>query len=532
MLMVVVPRSCYQISQPPLSPRSSCFVPAGPGHTFRPPPPSIALPSPQAQTIFTTRRGMSRRTGAQLERKRMQDRESQRNVRERTRKHIASLEQRLAELESATCVADLLKKNEELKEKVEVLEATLQTIVNIAARPSHTGDAFSVETEGHALLACNGQPREQRVDNNPASGDRRHPSLHGPPSPRGELAEKDTNAQQSSNLEAAGGRADGEGFDRRNENLLTPGSVDSGETEDIMVDFNDDFIQPSDLVPLAQSSALLSSLHYPGFDSLNKGKTAQDKRIPVSLDGFLTSSVNPTLTSTDELPVLNTFYLSPGPFWQSKPHEPQRQFPAPQNCPPSNIWDVKLMKCINEHRTHVGDTSMCIPKDPELRLLLNPNASRSTADSLTRFLHAPISQWNFKLPEKLAIFWLNYIHLRYRIFPTEESLDELPVWLHPCPSQCRVSHPIYIDALPWPVLREKLTFEHRLYPFNMFSPVFCSSLNVNWPYDHAMTYVREASGTLRLSRAFKTHLRKLENWSLRPTFALSYPELSLSVIIK
>ncbi|KAI1615956.1 hypothetical protein EDD36DRAFT_119307 [Exophiala viscosa] len=479
-----------------------------------------SLATAQNPTIFTTRRGMSRRTGSQLERKRMQDRESQRNVRERTRKHIASLEQRLAELESATCVADLLKKNEELKEKVEVLEATLQTIVKIAARPSHTGDAFSVETEAHALLACNGQPREQRVDNNPASGDRRHPSPHGPPSPRGELAEKDTNAQRSSNLEATGGRADGEKFDRRNENLLAPGSVDSGETEDIMVDFNEDFIQPLDLVPLAQSSALLSSLHYPGFESLTSADAMSASRPfitdePECLAPF-SSLENQVLleqghdssgqANTDELPVLNTFYLSPGPFWQSIPHEPQRQFPAPQNCPPSNIWDVKLMKCINEHRTHVGDTSMCIPKDPD--------------------------QWNFKLPEKLAIFWLNYIHLRYRIFPTEENLDELPVWLHPCPSQCRVSHPIYIDALPWPVLREKLTFEHRLYPFNMFSPVFCSSLNVNWPYDHAMTYVREASGTLRLSRAFKTHLRKLENWSLRPTFASSYPELSLSVIMK
>jgi hypothetical protein len=122
--------------------------------------------------------------------------------------------------------------------------------------------------------------------------------------------------------------------------------------------------------------------------------------------------------------------------------------------------------------------------------------------------------------------------VQYRIFPTNENFHELPVWLQPCPSQFTVSHPIYIDALPWPQLREKLTFEYHTYPFSMFTPLFCSSLNVNWPFDHSMTCERDGNGRLRISRAFETHLRKLENWSLKPAFAQAYPELSLSVILK
>ena len=54
---------------------------------------------------------------------------------------------------------------------------------------------------------------------------------------------------------------------------------------------------------------------------------------------------------------------------------------------------------------------MGTPKDPELRILLHPHGNHTSTDSLTRFLCPPISQWNFELPEKLAIFWLNYIHL-------------------------------------------------------------------------------------------------------------------------
>ncbi|OAL39447.1 hypothetical protein AYO20_01317 [Fonsecaea nubica] len=243
---------------------------------------------------------------------------------------------------------------------------------------------------------------------------------------------------------------------------------------------------------------------------------------------------------TDELPALNNnnFYLSPDPpLWLANNIAPEltaeRLVPIPQNCPPSNIWDGKLFRCISEHQARLDDDpALHAGHDPDVQILLGGHYSSrlATADSLTLFLTPPISQWNFKLPEKLAIFWLNYIHLKYRISPSEENFKALPPWFHPRPSQCRVTHPIFIDTLPWPQLREKLTLEHHAYPFNVFTPSFCSCLNVNWPYDPAATYVRQdddATGAVHLSPAFKMHLHKLENWSLKPAFAESFPELRI-----
>ena len=76
------------------------------------------------------------RTQAQRERKRLQDRESQRNVRQRTRHYIASLETRLAEMAASSCHTKLIQENAELRSKIERLETTLQSISELASRSS------------------------------------------------------------------------------------------------------------------------------------------------------------------------------------------------------------------------------------------------------------------------------------------------------------------------------------------------------------------------------------------------------------
>jgi hypothetical protein len=103
----------------------------------------------------------------------------------------------------------------------------------------------------------------------------------------------------------------------------------------------------------------------------------------------------------------------------------------------------------------------------------------------------------------------------------------MPEWFLPRVSQCIASHPIYIDTIPWPALRDKLTFEYKKYQFSQFVAPFCNSLNVNWKQDPKDTYDVNPDGSMTLSDAFVAHLRKLENWSLGPTFASVFPELAM-----
>lgn len=120
---------------------------------------------------------------------------------------------------------------------------------------------------------------------------------------------------------------------------------------------------------------------------------------------------------------------------QETPEVSDLGLPTPQNSPPSNIWDVKLFRCISEHQSKLNPTSTRKPKDPELLMLLDPSDSHTSEDSLTRFLYPPISQWNYQLPEKLAIFWLNYIHL-------EVSLSNC----HNLAQFCKLSNPLVLKS--------------------------------------------------------------------------------------
>lgn len=70
-------------------------------------------------------------SAAQLERKRANDREAQRAIRQRTKEHIEQLEQRISELSSAgggsnEQLFELLRRNKELEEENAQLRAALE----------------------------------------------------------------------------------------------------------------------------------------------------------------------------------------------------------------------------------------------------------------------------------------------------------------------------------------------------------------------------------------------------------------------
>lgn len=78
-------------------------------------------------------RSVSTLTAAQLERKRANDREAQRAIRQRTKEHIENLERRVAELsatnETSAKLMQALKRNEELEQEIAILRSRLNHAV-------------------------------------------------------------------------------------------------------------------------------------------------------------------------------------------------------------------------------------------------------------------------------------------------------------------------------------------------------------------------------------------------------------------
>ncbi|KAF2093477.1 hypothetical protein NA57DRAFT_21482, partial [Rhizodiscina lignyota] len=80
-------------------------------------------------------RSVSTLTAAQLERKRANDREAQRAIRQRTKEHIENLERRIAELtatdDTSSKLMQALQRNEELEHENAILRSRLGQTVGV-----------------------------------------------------------------------------------------------------------------------------------------------------------------------------------------------------------------------------------------------------------------------------------------------------------------------------------------------------------------------------------------------------------------
>jgi len=87
--------------------------------------------------------GSIKRTPAQREKKRAQDRQSQRNVRNRTKQHIANLEARVNELSSYEGLSHLISANEGLRAQNDELITALRSIATLVERVCRSAAAGS-----------------------------------------------------------------------------------------------------------------------------------------------------------------------------------------------------------------------------------------------------------------------------------------------------------------------------------------------------------------------------------------------------
>lgn len=107
----------------------------------------------------------------------------------------------------------------------------------------------------------------------------------------------------------------------------------------------------------------------------------------------------------------------------------------------------------------------------------------------------------------------------------------MPPWFRPCPSQERFAHPLVIDFLIWPGLRDHLVFSHNRYAPNAeFSHRFCEDLRFNWPYPDQDIFTFDAQrNSFAFSRKFKSAACDLANWTMDQRFFETFAELTGNV---
>jgi hypothetical protein len=109
---------------------------------------SNSMPGAKRRPSRAGTRSVTTLTAAQLERKRANDREAQRAIRQRTKDHIESLERRIAELSSqqdvgsSSRISELLRRNEELENENAVLRTRLSHALTSLGCADSTGGAY------------------------------------------------------------------------------------------------------------------------------------------------------------------------------------------------------------------------------------------------------------------------------------------------------------------------------------------------------------------------------------------------------
>lgn len=134
--------------------------------------------------------------------------------------------------------------------------------------------------------------------------------------------------------------------------------------------------------------------------------------------------------------------------------------------------------------------------------------------------------WTSKA-QKIAMMFVCHRMLLYKCNPCKETLERVPMWFRPRPSQECIQHPAVIDFLIWPGLRDRLVFSHKRYTATGdFSAAFCKYLHFHWPFsDEDILLFDEGDKAWGISRLFEQYAFELRNWTMDEAFFEKYPEM-------
>ncbi|KAK3707908.1 hypothetical protein LTR37_011760 [Vermiconidia calcicola] len=460
-------------------------------------------------------RGVANLTPEQLAKKRANDREAQRAIRERTKNTIDTLANRIKELESQQPFQELQKvvqERDRALQECEDLKRKLQTVASVVNVPQQ---------------AQQGQPQQQ-------------PNLH-----EGDAELAALTAQQSPlpSLNTIQGppqyphhSATGQPYEQQNldPDLRSPHSAAHSSPEHQSSAVGSSY--QSDATSLRKWSPSLehsSNAQYPPANGLS-----YDQRLPqppqvqtqsngerLGLAYVLEPQQRPSRTSPTS--------QASAPYISEKPMHLRQTHNSAPTCP----LDALLLDFLANRRQQIEAGvpvhEVAGPEYPFLRALQDPDAPQShnchpvsalLIDILSKFPDMSM------LPEKVAVLYNMFLLLRWQICPCKACYYSMPEWMRPTREQVDMQHAAWIDHVPWPIIRRNLiaTYAGGRVKFEEFFIPFTSKLSVNWPYPHDQVLISnpaDAANPVIMNPVFETHLRDLKNWSMGSIFANEFPFL-------
>ncbi|PKS12182.1 hypothetical protein jhhlp_001480 [Lomentospora prolificans] len=194
------------------------------------------------------------------------------------------------------------------------------------------------------------------------------------------------------------------------------------------------------------------------------------------------------------------------------------------------LLDDILLKFLKERRDLIAQgqprEDVVGPKYPSVSSLLNKDTT--TAHPLSSLFTAIIGTFPdlSRLPEQLGVVYMMFLLMRWQVEPSKENYERLPPWLRPLPIQLTMSHPAWLDHVPWPLMRERMVKGYHNYLLENYFIPYTSTISCNWPYDDMYALIRNPdTEEITINPVFDQHVRNLDNWSLGEAFKKKFPEL-------
>ncbi|KAH7270548.1 uncharacterized protein BKA55DRAFT_588963 [Fusarium redolens] len=517
-------------------------------------------------------RGVANLTPEQLAKKRANDREAQRAIRERTKNQIEDLQRQIQELTNQQPYQELQsvlrakeaveQENADIKRRLAGIVAMLQPIIGqagieqayvspaqtyappvqhpitLAVHNNHHNNANAASTPGSVASPPSHDPP-------PSQSHWHHQQHHAPPQhhhsphpPTGPPTTGETQAasqltQQRRNLQ--------HGLDMGPERLgleflLEPsqrvnriqngvnGAQDTPQFRHMPM--KHDWTGVNQERALHSRSASWGSQGKPGQPSQEQ---QQGQHQPPSHHTLSAAHTPESSHSPSYSPAMST---AGGPVPRSEPGTTDHATPI-KNCPPTCPLDSLLLDFLSERRQRAADglpaQDVVGPRYPSVSSLLNP-ANSAYSHPLSKVFTDILATFPdiSTLPERVAVLYIMFLVMRWQIEPTQENYDRLPKWMAPCPSQLTIPHAAWLDHIPFPKMRDYLVRDHNplLHPFDNFFVPFTTTLSLSWPYEETDTLLQDPdSDELMINPVFERHLRNLDNWKLGDAFAKAFPKL-------
>ena len=389
-------------------------------------------------------RGVANLTPDQLSKKRANDREAQRAIRERTRNTITSLEQRIRELESQQPFQELQKVAQERDRALaecEELKRKLAAVANVVGgsgqqqqqQPNLHGMFDALEpfvdpswlTESDAELAAltaqqsplpplNAHPQSgtgQAYEQGHIHPDLRSPSAATHPSPVSHTATAGPTYQTETTS-----------LRRWSPSLGHPPNAQYAPTNGISYDQR--------LPPPAAMQA-----------------QNNDKRLDLNY------MLEPKPHSASTSPISHH-----SPAYVPQPTAPEKPIHArlPNNSTPSCPLDSLLLDFLTNRQKQLASgvpiREVAGPEYPFLMALKDPSSLHSSkCHPVSALLIDILSKFPdiYALPEKVAVLYIMFLILRWEICPCESCYHRLPEWMRPQKEQLEIPHPAWHEHVPW-----------------------------------------------------------------------------------